>query len=263
MFKHTFAVCAYKKSPFLEECIKSLLNQTVKSNIIIATSTPNDYINLIAEKYNLKVFVHDGGGIASDWNFALNCAGSRYCTLAHQDDVYLPNYWAACQKALERCGRPLIAFTDYREIAEGSVLPLNLNLKVKELLLFPLRLFGGSRFVRRRILSFGSAICCPSVTYNLEALRDFRFDPSMTVSLDWDAWERISRLRGSFCYLPRPLMWHRIHAFSETTHAIQDNRRSDEDLKMLRRFWGNIPAMMIFRFYSKSQRTNRAANRKP
>ena len=27
---HTFAVCAYKESPYLESCIKSLVNQKVK-----------------------------------------------------------------------------------------------------------------------------------------------------------------------------------------------------------------------------------------
>ena len=51
MNDHTFAICAYKESPYLEECIKSLKNQTIKSNILIATSTPNDYIKGIADKY--------------------------------------------------------------------------------------------------------------------------------------------------------------------------------------------------------------------
>ena len=38
---HTFAVCAYGESPYLEECVRSLLDQNVKSRILIATSTPN------------------------------------------------------------------------------------------------------------------------------------------------------------------------------------------------------------------------------
>ena len=48
---HTFAICAYKESPYLEECIESLINQTVKSNILIATATPSQYIDDIAAKY--------------------------------------------------------------------------------------------------------------------------------------------------------------------------------------------------------------------
>ena len=46
--KHTFVICAYKESEFLEECILSLKKQTVRSNIFIATSTPNKYIDDIA-----------------------------------------------------------------------------------------------------------------------------------------------------------------------------------------------------------------------
>ena len=47
---HTFAICAYKESPYLEECIQSLMNQTVKSDILIATATPSKYIDDIAAK---------------------------------------------------------------------------------------------------------------------------------------------------------------------------------------------------------------------
>ena len=44
---HTFAICAYKESPYLEECIQSLMNQTVKSDILIATATPSKYMSIM------------------------------------------------------------------------------------------------------------------------------------------------------------------------------------------------------------------------
>ena len=47
---HMFVVCAYKESPYLESCIKSVLNQSVKTKVAISTGTPNDYIRKIAEK---------------------------------------------------------------------------------------------------------------------------------------------------------------------------------------------------------------------
>lgn len=37
---HTFVVLAYKESSYLEECIKSVLNQKYPSKVVIATSTP-------------------------------------------------------------------------------------------------------------------------------------------------------------------------------------------------------------------------------
>ena len=51
---HTFIVLAYKESAYLEDCIKSVINQTYPSRVIIATSTPNDFISKLAKKYNIR-----------------------------------------------------------------------------------------------------------------------------------------------------------------------------------------------------------------
>lgn len=37
---HTFAVCAYGACSYLEDCIKSLLAQSVPSRVVVCTSTP-------------------------------------------------------------------------------------------------------------------------------------------------------------------------------------------------------------------------------
>ena len=90
---HTFAICAYKESRYLEECVKSVINQEVKSNIIICTSTPNDFITTIADKYSLKIFIRDGKpDIQDDWNFAYESSKTEYVTIVHQDDIYESNY---------------------------------------------------------------------------------------------------------------------------------------------------------------------------
>lgn len=59
---HTFVVLAYKESNYLEACIQSVMNQEYKSKVIIATSTPNNYIENIAKKYNLDVIVNPNPG---------------------------------------------------------------------------------------------------------------------------------------------------------------------------------------------------------
>ena len=85
---HTFVICAYKESPYLDECIASLKNQSVKSEIIIVTHTPCDYISDMAAKYDLTLFVNEGeGGITQDWNFGLSKVKTRFATIAHQDDT--------------------------------------------------------------------------------------------------------------------------------------------------------------------------------
>ena len=96
---HTFVVCAYKESEFLEECVKSLVNQTVKSNILIATSTPNEHIKNIAEKYNIDLYINtESKGIGPDWNYAVTQAKTDFVTVAHQDDIYDELYTEKMQK---------------------------------------------------------------------------------------------------------------------------------------------------------------------
>ena len=67
----------------------------------------------------------------------------------------------------------------------------NRLLKVKRLLLSPLgiRLFARSIWVRRRILGFGNAICCPSVTYVVHNLPKPVFTEYFRSNADWEAWE--------------------------------------------------------------------------
>lgn len=255
---HTFVICAYGESPFLEDCIRSLTAQTVKSRILLATSTPSEGLTALAEKYGIPVFVNTGaGGIGGDWNFAWETAASPLLTIAHQDDLYFPGYTEAVLRRLNRAFSPVICFTGYRELRNGEVSPDNRNLRVKKLMLFLLRLFPRSVFIRRRVLSLGNPICCPAVTYVTGAIGSAPFSLTFRNSLDWDAWERFSRVRGDFAYEPAPLMAHRIHAASATSRLIDDGGRAREDYDMLRRFWPGWIARPLFRLYGKSEKSNR------
>ena len=93
MKPHTFAVCAYRDSPYLEACIRSLKGQSVPTDIILCTSTPSPYIMDMADKYGIPVHVREGKSrIMDDWNFAYHMADSRFVTIAHQDDMYQKDY---------------------------------------------------------------------------------------------------------------------------------------------------------------------------
>ena len=78
----------------------------------------------------------------------------------------------------------------------------------------------------------------------------------MKCDLDWEAWERFSKLDGDFLYIPQLLMRHRIHEDSETTALIRDDTRASEDLTMLEKFWPVSVARFVNRFYSKSMASN-------
>ncbi|MDO5131388.1 MAG: glycosyltransferase [Eubacteriales bacterium] len=257
---HTFAVCAYKESPWLEACLFSLREQTVKSDVIMITSTPNDHIRSIAEKYGVPLLVNTGGGgITQDWNFAYTHAATRYVTITHQDDLYEPEYAQRAVQMLERSRKPLIFFCDYYEIRNDMPVLENRLLNVKRMMLLPIRLpfAQRSRWIRRRILSFGSPICCPSVTFAKENLPYAVFRHGFRACEDWEAWEMISKRKGDFLYCPEPLMGHRIHEDSETSAIIGDNLRSEEEYIMFRKFWPAPAARLLNRKYASAQKSNR------
>lgn len=254
---HTFAICAYKESPFLEECVQSIINQNMPTNILIATSTPNDYIRTIAEKYDVPVYVNTGEkGITQDWNFAYKMADSELVTIAHQDDIYLPHYTQEIQKIIGDDEKTLIAFTDYGELRNGEAVLSNSLLKIKRILLFPMRFFKKSKFVRRRCLSLGNCICCPAVTFVKKNLPEVVFQHGFRSNEDWEAWEMLSRLKGSFLYSKEIGMYHRIHDGSETSAIIGDNARTVEDYEMFKKFWPEPIARMISKVYAKSEDSN-------
>lgn len=257
--EHTFAICAYKESPYLEACIKSLLCQTVKSKILMVTSTPNAYIEQLANKYEIPCYTNPGeGGITQDWNYAYSCADTKYVTIAHQDDIYLKKYTETALKLLSNSKKPLIFFSDYFEIRDGKSVTKNQLLSIKRLMLLPLRIkgAGNSRWLRRRILSFGSPICCPSVAFVRDNLPASVFKNGFRACEDWEAWEMISKIKGEFIYSKELLVGHRIHEDSETSAIIGDNKRSEEEFQMYCKFWPRWVARVLTKAYATGQKSN-------
>ena len=255
---HTFVICAYKKSDFLEECIKSLKNQTVKSNIIMVTSTPNEYIESLAQKYSIKLFINNGEkGIGPDWNFGVSCTNTDLVTIAHQDDVYNSDYLEEILKLYEKDDKCSIMFGNYRELKNGKVIELTKNLKIKQFCLKGLLKNPKGKKEKDRTLKYGNAICCPCVTLNIKVVSKTPFKTGMKSNLDWYTWYEFSKLPNSFMYVNKDLMCHRIHEESETSNLIQNNVRLEEDYEMFKKYWSTPIAKLFMKFYKKAVKTNK------
>lgn len=257
MKNHTFVICAYKESKYLEECVKSIINQTVKSNIIMVTATPNNFIKQIADKYNINLYINEGEkGIGQDWNFGVSKTTTDYVTVIHQDDVYKENYLEKLMSYTNKYDDIVMFFTNYKELKNGKVIKQTRNLKIKNLLLTPVKWFSKSRKAKRLSLSFGSPICCPSVTLNTKIVGKKPYKTELKCDLDWDTWLSLTEYKGRYIYEKEVLMYHRIHEESATSKLIENNIRLEEDLEMFGRLWPKNIAKFMMKYYSIAVETN-------
>lgn len=256
---HTFVICAYKENPHIEETIQSLKNQTVESNIILSTSTPNNFIKGICHKYGIPMIVNPQGmGAGSDWNYGYNHADTALVTIAHQDDCYERDFLEQTLRYANACKDIILLFTDYYELRVTEKVTKNTILKIKRIMNAPLgwKIFYHSRFVRRRNLSLGDAICCPSVTYNKDLIGENPFDTKYINSCDYKTLAELSKLKGAFVYIPKQLVAHRIYPDSATTRNLSENIRQKEDFEILCDFWPGWIARIINKIYSTSEKSN-------
>lgn len=260
MIDHTFVICAYGECEYLEQCVISLRKQTVKSIVKMITSTPNDRIRSMAERFDIPMIINEGEkGITQDWNFALKQVRTKYATIAHQDDIYEPEYAQILYDKMETAKKPIIGFTDYSELCDDTQRVDSKLIRIKKILLFPLksRRLQKVRWIRRRSLSFGCAICCPSVMYCLDNIHQPVFNNHFACCEDWEAWEKLSKVKGSFVYVPKPLMSHRIHRDSVTTKTVSGSGRAKEDYEMFRRFWPEKIACLLEKKYARAEEFNK------
>ena len=260
-YTHTFVILAYKESLYLEDAIISIINQSVKTNVVIATSTPNNYITNLAKKYNINILINNkSNGIASDFNYALNCVDTDLVTIAHQDDTYEEDYVKYIYIYANKYRKALILFTSYYEIHNNKKVYTSKNIKIKKTLLFFLKIKALSkcRFAKRFALRFGNSICCPAVTYNKNNIKIKNIFENMFLSnMDWFAWEKLSKEKGNFIYINKPLMGHRIHEESTTSKLIKEGKRTNEDLEVFKKFWPLPIAKSINKVYLSNEKGNK------
>ena len=255
---HCFAVCAYKDSPYLEKCVQSLVKQSVKADIIMVTSTPSPFIEDIAKKYAIPLYVRKGkSDIRDDWNFAYNKAEAEYVTIAHQDDEYNLEYEAELQKMASKYKDISLFITDYLPIKKGQIGKRDVNSKIRRFLRIPMKCSGlaDKKIFKKGILCLGNSICCPAVTYHKITLGDSIFTSEYKFNIDWDTFYKYACLPGRFAYVDKPLTYYRIHDGATSKEFIEDHKRINDDIAMFQKFWPKWIVKIIMVFYKMAYKT--------
>lgn len=210
---HTFVILAYNISDDLEECIKSVINQSVKSNIVIATSTPNDYIFDLASEYSLGVMVNkEKSNKGRDYNFAIKSFDTELVTIAHQDDLYDRNYTKEIINCYNKNKDATIIFTDNYEIHGDKKIKKSKKLFWKRYFLLPLKfkLFQKIKFFKLRSLRRDKFICTSSITFVKKNIEGDIFPTNFKYDNDWQGLIDLARKNTKFVYLKQGLVGYRV-----------------------------------------------------
>lgn len=251
--KHIFAISAYRESPYLEECIRSLKRQTSESEVILCTSTPSPFLEKTAAKYGVPYYVRNGAsGLKDDWNFCLLTAkgcGADLVTVAHQDDVYLPEYGRKVISAANE--DTLLVFT-----AAGNINALGEKISggaenIKRMLR-GIRSIKKSTFSKRSVIAFGNSVPCPACTYNIGRTGLPLFKSEKRFVIDWETLLELSGADGSFVYIKEPLVNIRLHDGSETKKTMGEDIRAGEELYMFEKMHSKPVAALFMKFYGHS-----------
>lgn len=252
---HTFVICAYGQSPYLEACIRSLKAQTVPTKIICATSTPSPWLEKVLGRYDIPLFVRKGeGGIGNDWNFGFEAARARFVTIAHQDDLYNRHYVEELAKAAEKWPDMTLFMSDGilikdKKLSWGGTVEL-----VKKVLRLPWRLpfLCHLTWIKSMGLSFGNPVMCPSCSYRKAQMPYPLFSPKYDFVLDWECMRRLALRPGRFICVEKPLLYYRIHGGAATKACMEDHRREKEERWMFKDIWPGWLSGMIMKVYGRA-----------
>ena len=228
--KHTFVICAYKESKYLEDCIRSLKAQEVKSYIKIATSTPNEYIYSIANKYGIDVFVNN-----------------------MKNDIYLKNYTKDLLKYKKKY-RDMTLFTTPSITLKDGRVKLGKVEFIKQLLRLPLicNSLNNIKFIKRWSVTLGNPIIAPSCAYDKRLCPKDLFISSFQFALDWECVLRLAKLEGRFVLSKSPGICYRVHDGAATKKSILNHSRQIEESIMFDRLLPKPIAGIVKKLYQSS-----------
>lgn len=256
-YKHCFAVAAYGESEYLPYLLNSLKNQSVESKVIICTSTPNKFITECSARFGYPVYVRNGHhGLKEDWNFAYE-EGSRLAplvTIAHQDDLYFPDYTKALLNAYHVFPDMSLFCCRYDTIdGEGNTIP-GTSEWVKRILRWRLRDHSKAhkKGVKLSALKYGNGIGCPTCTYNVSYCPAPLFRNDYKFVIDWETLVRLAKEPGRFIVIEKSLMAYRIHPGAETMRNIENHNRELEEEEMFKKLHPAPIAALLMHFYKKA-----------
>ena len=204
MPKISVIVPVYNVQKYLEKCIDSLINQTLRDiEIILVDDGSTDNSGLICDKYagkdsRIKVIHKTNEGVSCARNDGTDAATARYILFIDADDWVEPNLCEITYKAAAGNCADLVLYTYNKVYRDGRIIPAEVDLK--------------SGFLTEEEALRFNVFYAPAVwlaLYRRELCNEVRF-PAGKIHEDFGIAHRYIHAAKSIFLINSPLYYYRI-----------------------------------------------------
>ncbi len=215
-------ITTYNCEKYLEEAIKSVLNQTFKEyELLVIDDGSTDNTKKIVMKYRDKLdyFYKKNGGHADARNYGIKKARAEYVAFLDSDDLWYP-------KKLEIC------YTELIKKPEAGLVYSNLTIIDKKGRVVLKKLKRPHFKKNYPCILLGNYVSCQGSLIKKSCLKEIGlFNYDLDMYEDWDLFIRLAR-KYRFVFIDQPLFFYRTNKDSKfTKHQL--TLRLKRQLKVL------------------------------
>ncbi len=240
MPKFSVQVCCYNSEKYLEDTIKSILNQTYKNwELIIINDGSTDKTEEIVKKFisegnPIAYYYQERKGFAAARNKAIELSKGEWIAILDHDDLWYPEKLEIQSKSIEKFPEAKIHFSNSEWFKDsGKTIKLTLEENRFDT--------GVVKDTFLKLLTEGCFIDSETVIMNKSALIDAGgFDENYLYIVDYDAFLRLAKKTDAY-YENRVLARWRVHPaqasrimketmYREYVELFNDNMKNNPDL---------------------------------
>lgn len=232
----SICIPTYNSGDFIEETLKSIIEQTYKNiEIIIGDNASTDNTYDIVQKFQkidsrIKYYKNEINlGYSGNCNKLISMAKGDYVAIYHSDDIYDLKIVEKEVEVLEANIDLLGVFTIYEKIGEHGEIIKNSKYPIisdEEVIKVNL-----DEYINIILEKGGSCFCCPTSMIKKDIYNKLNgYDVDLKYIEDQDMWGRIL-LNGSIGIINQKLLKYRIHS-KQGSSIYFDNQRTDRALPL-------------------------------
>lgn len=219
---------SYNMGQYVGMAIDSILTQeypNIEAIVIDDGSTDDTQKNLTKYRCDprVKIIYQENAGQTKAKNRGLKEAKGKYIAFCDADDQWMPNKLNLQIPSLENYHGFAVSYSDFIRVdSMGNQLPTR-----------AVKRYSGkitSRLLMDNFIPFNTVVLHKDILEDVGP-----FDESLTMSIDYDLWLRVS-VKYSFIYLPLPLIKYRVWQ-GQMSHRTDE--RFNNLFKVMNKFFAN------------------------